>query len=398
MTLVVLVLMLSLVFSIGAVATATEGENDWPLIKEFVPGYVCVEVTAGTAPNFPALNIVKIVPLYSTPGVDAYVISLTAKTNEGVLEALTILKGYSNVTYALPMNFVPGKVTVSMKDKNATPDFPELDIAEIRSIGGNLAIYSIRLNPETYESVIDALEILKQNPTVAAAEPNYLMSMTDPGGGGGGGGGVTPKTVNALFGRTSYAYHVGPFYTVKIFSVAELETYLIEYRGNSGIIGGPPLEIDKIKYNEDFFQDNFLIIHYTAESSASFQLELSSLTEDANTIKAVITRLDIPPNTAVLTVMAAWMLILEVDLSSVDKEVEIKDANIYRGDVNRDGKITASDATEILLHTTGAKLLTEQQQALADVNNDGRVSAADAMEILLIAAGLKEAPEQGSRD
>lgn len=59
------------------------------------------------------------------------------------------------------------------------------------------------------------------------------------------------------------------------------------------------------------------------------------------------------------------------------------------GDVNGDGKVTASDARAILRAAAGLEELQDKQAG--DVDGDGRVTAADAREVLRRAAGLNEA-------
>ncbi len=58
------------------------------------------------------------------------------------------------------------------------------------------------------------------------------------------------------------------------------------------------------------------------------------------------------------------------------------------GDVNGDGKVTASDARLVLQAAAGSKTLTAEQQKKADCNKDGKVSAVDARKILQMVAGL----------
>jgi len=87
--------------------------------------------------------------------------------------------------------FELGAVLVGMNRGAPVPDnladlFPELDIVEIYDIDRNRigrndlshdaldTVYKIKLPQETRESVIEAIEILKQNPNVAYAQPNYI--------------------------------------------------------------------------------------------------------------------------------------------------------------------------------------------------------------------------------
>ena len=73
----------------------------------------------------------------------------------------------------------------------------------------------------------------------------------------------------------------------------------------------------------------------------------------------------------------------EYEVRLVDEVVE--PAVLY-GDVNGDGYVTPSDATEILKYYT--QIITEINQTVADVNGDGYVTPSDATEILKYYTGL----------
>lgn len=60
-----------------------------------------------------------------------------------------------------------------------------------------------------------------------------------------------------------------------------------------------------------------------------------------------------------------------------------------RGDINRDGKITAADARLALRISAGLEQATDEQRTAADINEDGKITAADARKILRISAGLE---------
>lgn len=59
------------------------------------------------------------------------------------------------------------------------------------------------------------------------------------------------------------------------------------------------------------------------------------------------------------------------------------DAPYTLGDVNSDGKINASDATEVLMHAVKKKTLTGDTFSAADVTKNNIVDAADATRILM---------------
>lgn len=63
--------------------------------------------------------------------------------------------------------------------------------------------------------------------------------------------------------------------------------------------------------------------------------------------------------------------------------------NTLMGDVNADGKITASDARLALRFSAGLDTYTSAQQAKCDINSDGVITAADARLILKLSASLE---------
>ena len=58
------------------------------------------------------------------------------------------------------------------------------------------------------------------------------------------------------------------------------------------------------------------------------------------------------------------------------------------GDVNGDGKVTASDALYVLQAAAGSRTLTADQKKKADYNKDVNVTAIDARKILQVVAAL----------
>lgn len=64
---------------------------------------------------------------------------------------------------------------------------------------------------------------------------------------------------------------------------------------------------------------------------------------------------------------------------------------IMLGDVDGDGKVTASDARLVLRAAVGLEILTGDALKAADINKDGKITAADARLILRKAVGLEVA-------
>ncbi len=85
----------------------------------------------------------------------------------------------------------------------------------------------------------------------------------------------------------------------------------------------------------------------------------------------------------------------EEQLTQKDDEEEDEESDhpdelvIGMGDVDGDGRVTASDARLILRAAAQLVTLTMEQEALADVDNDGEVTALDARIVLRVAAELE---------
>ncbi|MCL1822666.1 MAG: dockerin type I repeat-containing protein [Oscillospiraceae bacterium] len=60
------------------------------------------------------------------------------------------------------------------------------------------------------------------------------------------------------------------------------------------------------------------------------------------------------------------------------------------GDVDGDGKVTATDALWILQYVVGSREFDEDQEAAADVNEDGEINATDALWVLQLVVGTRE--------
>ena len=85
-------------------------------------------------------------------------------------------------------------------------------------------------------------------------------------------------------------------------------------------------------------------------------------------------------------IMAALVVVMLSVIFTVGASAE----TYLRGDINTDGRISASDARLVL--RIGAKLdeATETQKLIADMNDDGKISATDARTILRISAKIED--------
>ncbi len=67
----------------------------------------------------------------------------------------------------------------------------------------------------------------------------------------------------------------------------------------------------------------------------------------------------------------------------------VSNKNHLQGDMNGDGKITASDARTVLRYSAKIEIPDENQAKIADVNSDGRITASDARKILRVSAKIE---------
>ena len=70
------------------------------------------------------------------------------------------------------------------------------------------------------------------------------------------------------------------------------------------------------------------------------------------------------------------------------ESVGFKEITFEMGDVNQDGKVTATDARLVARVAVGLETLTEDQIKVADMNQDGKITAVDAKEITNKSVGL----------
>lgn len=82
----------------------------------------------------------------------------------------------------------------------------------------------------------------------------------------------------------------------------------------------------------------------------------------------------------------------DVNEPSQEPDTDITDNNeplvVMTGDINGDGKVTASDARAALRISANLVIPDETQKLAADVNGDGKVTASDARKILRVSASL----------
>ena len=82
------------------------------------------------------------------------------------------------------------------------------------------------------------------------------------------------------------------------------------------------------------------------------------------------------------------------EANKVTREAEMqtdeakKQTQLLKGDVDKDGVITSSDALRILRASAGLDTLTDLEKSLADVNGDGVFDSADALAVLRMSAGF----------
>ncbi len=100
-------------------------------------------------------------------------------------------------------------------------------------------------------------------------------------------------------------------------------------------------------------------------------------------------RFNIGSHAAYLSESGMYRATIEVYIGS-DKIIKTAehqyDKDIFIGDANGDGKITAFDARMVLRCSAGIQQYSAAQKARFDVNSDGKITAADARLLLRISA------------
>ncbi len=86
------------------------------------------------------------------------------------------------------------------------------------------------------------------------------------------------------------------------------------------------------------------------------------------------------------TTLCFIMLLSALPLTGITVSAE---ATLYYGDINKNGKVEASDARLILRASASLATLNAEQKLIADCNTDGKISATDARKALRTAAKLE---------
>ena len=173
--------------------------------REFMPGEVIVSMKYAMEPGkiktmFPDIQIDEIIGGYSDDPSSlgtVFLLRLTIKTKESVLEAISIIDKHTDVAYAEPnfierpdepekvydKEFIPGEVIVGTKhamEPNALKSmFPELQIVEV--IGGYAdtesslrTVFLVKLSVKTKGIVFEAIDAIMKHPDINYAVPNFI--------------------------------------------------------------------------------------------------------------------------------------------------------------------------------------------------------------------------------
>ena len=91
-----------------------------------------------------------------------------------------------------------------------------------------------------------------------------------------------------------------------------------------------------------------------------------------------------------LRIIAAFLCIFFVlfAMSAPAFALSADTENVYRGDINQDGTVSAEDARRILRYAVRLEKLSGLQYDLADVDGDSQVTSCDARKALRMAVGL----------
>ena len=86
------------------------------------------------------------------------------------------------------------------------------------------------------------------------------------------------------------------------------------------------------------------------------------------------------------TILSIIMLLSALPFTGITVSAE---TTLYYGDINKNGKVEASDARLILRASASLAALNAEQKLIADCNTDGKISATDARKALRTAAKLE---------
>lgn len=177
---------------------------------------------------------------------------------------------------------------------------------------------------------------------------------------------------------------------VKVFSVEELDNYINEYHYNN-----IPLYFDMNKYDSSFFDDKLLYFTLVTITGGSPKLEITSLSETTGAIDVEIT---VPRWPFTTPDAAAWILVLEMDRTKMDKEVSVTtvqqkiqsvgvdDSNII---IELNGPIFEGEILFAAVYNANGRMLTMSQPAaetenlnVYDVNFDAQTTDAKIIKVM----------------
>ena len=91
-----------------------------------------------------------------------------------------------------------------------------------------------------------------------------------------------------------------------------------------------------------------------------------------------------------ILLLLAVLLVAAFPCNFIEKNiVHAQSISIIKGDVDADGRVTASDARIVLRASVSLDRLSAAQSILADVNDDGNITALDARFVLRVAVNLE---------
>lgn len=158
-----------------------------------------------------------------------------------------------------------------------------------------------------------------------------------------------------------------------------------------------PKPVRDPKYNDEFFEENALVIGLYMFGSGSDRQSIEKLTVEGDTL--TVHRVIYYPGVGTDDIQWRYAL-MEVKLSDVEGVVNLADSytpvgmdwneKIYGcwGDVNNDNAVNVKDATSVQKNEAEIHLLYSANLYLADANGDGDVNIKDATEIQKYSAGI----------
>lgn len=182
---------------------------------------------------------------------------------------------------------------------------------------------------------------------------------------------------NHTIDYTMFLYYDDSIYEYVSSANGNVQTCTITDRGNGQLV------ITFLAYEGNFQYDSITVkeLKFKARKTGTgkFELKCTSWSDDINgyTLWDSIKQ-GIPPGADT-----------SFTINATKNSVSSNTSKTYYGDINGDGKVTASDARSILRHSANLEKIKDSYKYLADINSDKKINAADARTVLRMSAKLE---------